>query len=231
MNVAVIPARGGSKRIPRKNVRDFCGRPMLAWSILVAQRAGVFDRVVVSTDDAEIREIALKWGAEVPFERPAELANDQAGTVAVMRHAVEELLHQGAALDVVCCLYATAPLLLAEDLRRGLELLHGDACLDFVFAVAAFDFPLQRALSIDGDGRVAMVQPEHEMTRSQDLPPRYHDAGQFYWARAQTWMEQSRVYSARSKAVVLPAIRVQDIDTEEDWTVAESKWRFLQQRA
>ena len=227
MNVAVIPARGGSKRIPRKNVRDFCGRPMLAWSIEAAQRSGIFQRVVVSTDDAEIREIAESWGAEAPFERPAELANDHAGTVAVMRHAVACLLDLNWEMDHVCCIYATAPLLLPADLQQGLELLSEDEALDFVFAVAGYDFPTQRALSLDADSRVAMVQPEHEMTRSQDLPARYHDAGQFYWARTRAWLELARVYSARSKGVVLPSIRVQDIDTEEDWQMAEWKWRFL----
>lgn len=227
MNVAIIPARGGSKRIPRKNVREFCGRPMLAWSIETARQSGLFEHVVVSTDDAEIRTIAGQWGAEVPFERPADLANDHAGTVAVMRHAVAALMDLGWQMEKVCCLYATAPLLLPMDLHQGHELLNQDADVDFVFAVASYDFPIQRAVRLEADARVAMVQPEHEMTRSQDLPSCYHDAGQFYWARPTAWLELSRIYSARSKGLVLPSIRVQDIDTEEDWQMAEWKWRYL----
>lgn len=226
-NVAIIPARGGSKRIPRKNIRMFAGRPMVAWSIHTACSSGLFQRVLVSTDDAEIAAIARDWGAEAPFVRPGELANDHAGTLPVIRHAVRWLQGAGAAVSKVCCLYATAPFSAASDLRRGLEMLEADATLDFALSITPFEFPIQRALRIEPEGRLAMCWPEHELARSQDLPPTYHDAGQFYWGTVAAWLDRDRIYSALSRGVILPPHRVQDIDTEEDWMHAELKFRSL----
>jgi N-acylneuraminate cytidylyltransferase len=229
MNLAVIPARGGSKRIPRKNIRPFAGRPMLAWSVEAALHAGCFDRIVVSTDDAEIAEVARAAGAEVPFLRPAALANDHTGTIAVMRHSIGELLPAPGRDDLVCCLYATAPFVRAQDLSRSRQHLakHDDA--DFVIAVTAFRAPIQRALRLSEGGRVGMFDASQYTRRSQDLEPAYHDAGQYCWGRAGAWLTTDNVFSHGCIADPLPPHRVQDIDTYEDWLRAE--WMFAALRA
>jgi pseudaminic acid cytidylyltransferase len=227
VKLAVIPARGGSKRIPRKNIRPFCGKPIIAWSIEAARESGCFDRVVVSTDDAEIAEVARRSGAEAPFVRPAELSDDQTGTIAVVRHAIEWQMANGTAPRLVCCIYATAPFVRAGDLRRGLdELERGDA--DFALSVTKYPFPIQRAIRIDARGRTAMFYPEYFSTRSQDLDEAYHDAGQFYWGWARAWIAAETVFGPNSAAIVLPTHRVQDIDTVEDWARAEWMFQALQ---
>jgi pseudaminic acid cytidylyltransferase len=228
MKVAIIPARGGSKRIPRKNIREFCGKPMIVWSIEAARNCGVFDRIIVSTDDPEIREIANAHGAESPFVRPAELANDHAGTMPVIRHAVEWFYKEGNPIHHACCIYATAPFLRAEYLMEGFGLLRDSPQTEFVFSVTPFDFPIFRAIRLGEDNSTSMFWPEHELTRSQDLPPSYHDAGQFYWGTAEAWLTKDRIFSANSRAVILPPHLVQDIDTPEDWTQAELKFKALQ---
>jgi N-acylneuraminate cytidylyltransferase len=227
MNVAIIPARGGSKRIPRKNIRDFCGKPMITWSIEAAKNSALFNRIIVSTDDSEIREIALAAGAEVPFERPPELANDHAGTLPVVRHAVQWLAEEGSPAGNVCCIYATAPFLQPEDLSKGRDLLTSDPATEFVFSATPFGFPIFRALRLGEGNTVSMFWPEHELSRSQDLPPAYHDAGQFYWGTAQAWLTKDHIFSSNSRAVVLPPHRVQDVDTPEDWLQAELKFHLL----
>jgi pseudaminic acid cytidylyltransferase len=226
MNVAIIPARGGSKRITRKNIRPFCGRPMIAWSIETAINSRLFERIIVSTDDPEITEIASHLGAETPFERPAELANDHAGTLPVIRHAVDWLVHQGSPVTHACCIYATAPFLRAEDLKKS-RMMMEEPELDFVFSITRFAFPIQRALKLDTENSLSMFWPEHELSRSQDLPAAYHDAGQFYWGTADAWRTQDRIYSSKCRGHELPEERVQDIDTESDWRVAEMKFRLL----
>ncbi len=220
MRLAVIPARGGSKRIPRKNIRPFCGKPMIAWSIDAARDSKCFDRIVVSTDDQEIIEVARALGAEVPFERPAALADDHAGTVPVITHAVRWLQEQGEMPTQVCCIYATAPFLQAGDLEQGLHTLL-ESGADYVFSVTSYAFPIQRALRVAANGRVEMFQPQHLNTRSQDLEAAYHDAGQFYWGRADAWLAGRPILAGRSAPFILPRHRVQDIDTAEDWTRAE----------
>lgn len=226
MRVAVIPARGGSKRIPRKNIRDFSGKPMIAWSIEAARASGAFDAVIVSTDDDEIAEVARSHGADVPFVRPAEISDDKTGTTAVVSHAVSALRERGVSPAQVCCLYATAPFVTADDLRGALDLLlRTDA--RYVFSATTFVAPIQRALKIDSRGAVSMFYPEHEMTRSQDLEPAYHDAGQFYWGRADAWLGRQSIFCDASRAWLLPRHRVQDIDTEEDWTRAELMFEAL----
>jgi len=220
MNLAVIPARGGSKRIPRKNIRPFGGLPMIAWSIRAAAASGCFDRIVVSTDDAEIAEVARAHGAEVPFMRPPELSDDHTGTVPVIAHAVRWLEAQAAPAGHVCCIYATAPFLRPDDLRRGLQVLD-DSGADFAFSVTRYAFPIQRAIRVTGDERVEMFQPDQFNTRSQDLEEAWHDAGQFYWGRAAAWLAQKPLFGRASAAVPLPRHRVQDIDTLEDWERAE----------
>lgn len=227
MNVALIPARGGSKRIPRKNLKPFCGQPMIAWPIAAARQAGCFDRILVSTDDDEIAAVATGLGAEVPFRRPAALADNHATTGAVMAHAAQWLREHAPATANLCCIYATAPFLQPEDLVQGLRMLQDRQC-DYVFSAARYAFPIQRALRITASGAVEMFHPEHRLTRSQDLEPAYHDAGQFYWGRIDAWLQQRPVFSAASAALVLPSHRVQDIDTPEDWERAEVMFQVLQ---
>ncbi len=223
MRVAVIPARGGSKRIPRKNIKMFCGKPMIVWSIEAALQSGCFDQVLVSTDDQEIAEVALRHGAHVPFMRPPELSDDYTGTIPVVRHAVEQLIAQGMGAQQVCCIYATAPFVTPEDLRRGLLTLESSAA-DYAFSVTSYAFPIQRAVSLDAKGRVEMFSPDSFNTRSQDLEDAYHDAGQFYWGKASAWLEGRIIFGRSAAAVLLPRHRVQDIDTAEDWVRAE--WMF-----
>jgi N-acylneuraminate cytidylyltransferase len=226
----VIPARGGSKRIPRKNVREFCGRPMIAHSILCATESGLFDKVIVSTDDAEIAAVARDFGGQVPFLRPAALADDHTGTSAVVAHAIAYLQSQGESPSAVCCIYATAPFLQRNDLAEGLRLLEqGD--WQYVFAAARYGFPIFRSFHEDKDGGLAMFFPEHFDTRSQDLPEALYDAGQFYWGRPKAWLEGTRIFDRTSTVVTLPRWRVQDIDTAEDWERAEIIWRMLQANA
>jgi pseudaminic acid cytidylyltransferase len=230
MRLAVIPARGGSKRIPRKNIKSFCGKPMIAWSIEAALQSGCFDQVVVSTDDAEIAETARQHGAQVPFIRPAELSDDRTGTTPVIRHAIEWFQAQGQIPKQVCCVYATAPFVSVDDLRRGLTVLIETAC-DYAFSVTSYAFPIQRAIRINDAGRVQMFNPEHFNIRSQDLEEAYHDAGQFYWGHAQAWLEERIIFSPASVPVLLPRHRVQDIDTPEDWARAEWMFKALQAHA
>lgn len=227
MNIAVIPARGGSKRIPQKNIRPFCGKPMIARSITAALQSGCFSRVVVSTDSEAIAQVALAFGAEVPFMRPVDLADDYTGTVPVIRHAAEALnLPPEAAL---CCIYATAPFLQPDDLQRGLTLLESRPETDYAFSVTAYPFPIQRAIRITPDNRTEMFTPEAFNTRSQDLEPAYHDAGQFYWGRVAAWCAEKPIFSARSMPVILPRERVQDIDTPDDWRIAELMFKAAEQ--
>lgn len=220
MRIAVIPARGGSKRIPRKNIKLFYGKPMIAWSLEAAKSSGLFEHVIVSTDDAEIAEVARQWGAEVPFVRPAELSNDHAGTTPVIAHATQWALDQGFDVAAVCCIYATAPFLRVADLKQGWDALDsGD--WDYVFTVTEYAATIFRSFKQTAEGGIEMFFPEHFATRSQDLPVALHDAGQFYWGRPTAWIEGKRIFDRRSKPVIIPRWRVQDIDTQDDWERAE----------
>lgn len=227
MKICVIPARGGSKRIPRKNIKPFCGKPMIGWSIEAAVQSGCFDRVVVSTDDTEIADVARQCGAEVPFMRPAHLSDDHTGTIPVIAHAIEWFIGRGSDIRKACCLYATAPFVRAQDLQAGLVELETQAC-DYAFSMTSYAFPVQRALQLTTAGRVRMFYPEHFNTRSQDLQEAYHDAGQFYWGAADAWLANRPIFSENSVPVLLPRHRVQDIDTQEDWERAELMFRVLQ---
>jgi len=227
VNIAVIPARGGSKRIPRKNIRSFRGKPMLAWTVETALAAGCFSRVMVSTDDEEIAQVARRSGAETPFLRPAELSGDTAGTIPVVAHAVQWCLSAGIDVSLACCLYATAPFLRQVDILEGLACMQ-DPTLEYAFAVARFTSPIQRALRIGASGQVAMIDPAQFDRRSQDLETTWHDAGQFYWGRAKAWLDGRIIFNARSAPVVLPTYRVQDIDSPEDWQRAELMFDALQ---
>lgn len=221
MQLAVIPARGGSKRIPRKNIKEFHGKPMIAWSIQAALNSGCFDEVWVSTDDEEIAAIAQTYGAKVPFIRPAHLSDDFSTTADVMQHAIQEYQIQYQQLpDYVCCLYATAPFVQQQDLLKGFERIQSQD-LDYVFSATNYSFPIQRAIKLDTDGKVSMFTPEHFNTRSQDLEEAWHDAGQFYWGKTSAWLRKSMIFSTNSSIVSLPQFKVQDIDTPQDWQRAE----------
>ena len=226
MKIAVIPARGGSKRIPRKNIRVFCGKPIIAYSIAAAQQTGLFDQVVVSTDDEEIATVAREFGATTPFIRPKEIADDFTGTNAVVKHAVAWFNAQSNDVTHACCLYATAPLVQANYITEGYEALsRSDAA--FAFSVTSYAFPIQRAVRITPDGRVDAIYPEHRMTRSQDLEHAYHDAGQFYWGTARAFLEDMPLFAPHSIGVILPRHLVQDIDTLEDWDQVELMHRTI----
>lgn len=228
MNAAIIPARGGSKRIPRKNVRPFAGQPMISYSVRCAVESGLFDRVVVSTDDDEIASVAQEYGAEVPFRRPAELSDDHTATTAVIAHAVRELQRSGTDVTAACCIYATAPFVRTEDLAAAKAKLEGGDWR-YVFAATSFGFPIFRGFRLGERDDVEMFYPKHFGTRSQDLPEAFHDAGQFYWGRPEAWLADARIFDRWSTVVRIPRWRVQDIDTPEDWERAEMLMRMLRQ--
>jgi len=227
MRLAVIPARGGSKRIPRKNIKDFGGQPMIAWPIAAAKQSGCFDRIIVSTDDAEIAQVAQAHGADVPFMRPPELSDDHTGTISVIAHAVAWQNQYGPLVQDVCCIYATAPFVQAADLQSALQTLQSSGA-DYAFSVTSYAFPIQRAIRITPQRRVEMFQPEHFDARSQDLEDAWHDAGQFYWGKASAWLAGKPLFSQDAAPVPLPRHRVQDIDTLEDWYRAEWLFRAMQ---
>lgn len=226
MKVAIIPARGGSKRIPRKNIRIFAGKPMIAHSIEAALASGLFGRVIVSTDDSEIAEVSRQYGAEVPFMRPQSLADDFTGTGAVIKHAIHALQDAGVEIDFVCCIYATAPFLQPQYLQEGYEMLQRSDC-SYAFSVTTFPFPIQRAVRVNGDGRTEAIWAENISKRSQDLEEAFHDAGQFYWGFPQAFLNDEPIFSPASIPVILPRHLVQDVDTMEDWQRAELMYRAL----
>lgn len=219
--VAIILARGGSKRLPRKNIREFHGKPILHYPIAAARAAGIFDEVVVSTDDPEITRIAIEGGVHQVIHRPAALANDTATTSAAMAHAVGFLVSEGAALEHACCMYPCTPLVRPEDLRAGYnQIIQTGRC--YVFPVVNFDFPPQRMLRMDPDGRVNAVWPQFDNVRNQDLEARWHDAGQWYWGSRDAWLNQIPIYGAWSGGMPMPRARAIDVDTEDDWRLAEA---------
>jgi len=227
MQIAILPARGGSKRIPRKNILPFGGKPMIAWPISAALETGLFDHVVVSTDDDEIAEVAVAAGAVAPFRRPAYLSDDMSPARGVINHAIEQIEAQhGARVQTVCCIYATAALITANDLLAAREILQNDPGLRFVFAAASYPHPVQRAMTMDAQGGVEMLFPEHAKTRSQDLVETFHDAGMFYWGRRDAFMDNHPMFSPKSRPYIIPRERAQDIDTPEDWGFAEALLRL-----
>lgn len=229
MRLAVIPARGGSKRIPRKNIKLFNDLPIIAYSIRAALASGCFDEVIVSTDDEEIASVAREYGASVPFFRPAELSGDFVPTIPVVKHAIEWFEEQQVFFDEVCCIYATAPFLQPNSLKAALEtLLAGN--INYCFSGTAYSFPIQRAVKLNEKGRVEMFFPEHFLTRSQDLEESYHDAGQFYWGLVNAWKQAQPIFSSESELYRLPGYLVQDIDTPEDWVRTELMHKVLSQQ-
>ncbi|WP_419908435.1 pseudaminic acid cytidylyltransferase [Hoeflea sp.] len=221
-SVAIIPARGGSKRIPRKNIRAFRGRPIIAWSVEAALESRAFDAVMVSTDDEEIASVARSCGADVPFMRSTQTADDMATTSDVLLEVLDRYAAAGREFAFGCCIYPTAPFMRSSDLGEGKKRLEADR-FDVIMPIAAFSYPIWRSLDREADGRLKMNFPENLNTRSQDLPQAYHDAGQWYWFKTAAFLRDRVLLGANTGSVILPSTQVQDIDTEEDWTIAEWK--------
>lgn len=223
--VAVITARGGSKRIPRKNIKEFCGKPILAYSIEAALTSGCFDTVMVSTDDAEIAGIARQYGAEVPFYRSEQTANDFATTSDVLEEVLAEYEKRGEHFDRLCCIYPTAPFLTGEKLKTAAGLLEQKGA-DSVVSVVCYGFPPQRSVVLK-DGYLQFKWPEYALTRSQDLEPFYHDAGQFYFLKTDSFLSQKKLFMEKTVPLEMDEMEVQDIDTEQDWRLAETKFGMM----
>lgn len=226
MNICVIPARGASKRIPRKNIKSFNGKPMIAWSIELAQKTKLFDKIIVSTDDDEIASVAKEFGAIVPFVRPAELSDDYSTTTAVMAHAVRWFSEAGFLIDTACCLYATAPFVTISDLTNSFDIMKSGRW-SYVFSAGKFSAPIYRSFKVLPEGGVGMLYPEYFDTRSQDHPDIFHDAGMFYWGSTKAWLIGERVFDSHSYPVEIPSARVHDIDTQDDWKRAELMYQVL----
>lgn len=220
MIVAIIPARGNSKRISGKNIKLFSGKPIIAWSIEAALNSNLFEKVIVSTDDENIKQVAISYGAECPFVRPDALSDDFATTTAVMAHAVQWLNEQSYKVSKACCIYPTAPLLQFEDLKFAKDLIDSDNW-EFVFSATQLPPQVFRSFMYGDNGGVEMLFKNHFKTRSQDLPELYQDAGQFYWGKAEAWLLQKKIFEKHSTIIKIPAWRVRDIDTHDDWDAAE----------
>lgn len=227
--IAIIPARGGSKRIPRKNIKDFLGKPIIAYSIRTALESGLFDEVMVSTDDAEIAEVATKLGANVPFLRSEAASDDFATTAAVLTEVLYNYKAIGKQFAFGCCIYPTAPLLKASALKEAYQQLQNEN-IDTVFPVLKYSYPIWRSLKIEA-GKVGLNWPEHLNSRSQDLPAAYHDAGQFYWFKTDRLLNTGKLFTDNSGAIELDELEVQDIDNETDWKLAELKYKLIHKLA
>lgn len=230
MNLAIIPARGGSKRIPRKNIKLFCGKPVIAWPIETLLESGVFDRVIVSTDDDEIARVSKAYGAEVPFQRPDYISNDHSNLTEVIRHTINWLRGQGESPEIVACVYATAPFLRANDLAESLCRLKANKIADYSLAVTSFPSPVQRAFIESNQGYLKFLWPEFSTKRSQDLHEAYHDAGHFLMGRADAFMQYPTSMAGNTLPHWIPRLLCQDIDTPEDWAHAEELFAFMQAR-
>lgn len=226
-SVCIITARGGSKRIPRKNVREFCGKPMLAYSVETAVASGIFDVVMVSTDDDEIADVAREYGAEVPFMRSEATSNDFATTADVLCEVLSEYDIRGTKFDTMCCLYPTAPFVQVSELKEASGMIEAGA--SSVIPVTSFDFPPLRGFRVAEDGSLEYAFPEYAQTRSQDLPEMVHDCGRFYFAKVASFLESGSFITDKTKSLRIPSRLVQDIDTPEDWEMAEQKYRAMAQ--
>lgn len=225
MKVAIIPARGGSKRIPGKNLKSFCGKPMIAWAIGYALESKIFDRVIVSTDDERIAEVARAAGAETPFVRPAELADDLTPTVPVIAHAVEACQAMGWDIEYACCIYPCVPFLRISDLVDAFALMR-ESDAPFAYPVTDYAHPIQRAMRRLSTGHMQLFEPEHELTRTQDLERSYHDTGQFYWGKVGAWKAHMKMHTA-GVGMVVPNWRIVDVDSADDWKRAELLYEVL----
>mgnify|MGYP006173055591 FL=1 len=220
MKIAVIPARGGSKRVPRKNIKEFFGKPMLAWSIEAAMSSNLFDQIIVSTDDQEIAKVAESLGANIPFIRPEKISDDFATTTDVIAHAVEWMIEENYSVEAVCCIYATAPFIRFSDLQESYKIFNSGNW-EYVFTATDFAAPIFRSFKKNQENGLEMLYPQFFDTRSQDLPEALHDAGQFYWGKPSAWLDGKRIFDQHSTPLIIPRYRVQDIDSDEDWIRAE----------
>jgi pseudaminic acid cytidylyltransferase len=225
--LGVVPARGGSMRIPRKNLKNFCGKPILAYSIEAMISANIFDDVMVSTEDEEIANLAVQYGASVPFFRPSELADATTGLAAVLLDVISTYRQTGKDIGTVCCVLPTAPLITVEDLQNSWQIISKKTSYDAVISITRFSYPIQRALELNEEGILRMIDDRFYRCRTQDLEPRYHDAGQLYWIKADVLRRERTLFPKRSYGYVLPEFMVQDIDTDEDWKLAEHKYKSL----
>jgi pseudaminic acid cytidylyltransferase len=225
-SVAIITARGGSKRIPRKNIKLFLNQPVIAYSIKSAIDSGIFDEVMVSTDDEEIAQISKTYGAAIPFIRSAENSNDHAGTAEVIIEVISNYRKLGKNFDIACCIYPTAPFVTSEKLRKAFSILQKENA-DSVLPITEFSYPILRSLKINGNGRIEMNWPEYYSSRSQDLPKSYHDSGQFYFLNVESLLQHKKLFMPGSVPMIVPETEVQDIDNETDWKLAEMKYSFL----
>ena len=225
-NLCIIPARGGSKRIPRKNIKDFLGKPIIAYSIEAALESKLFDEVMVSTDDEEIAQVAKKYGAKVPFMRSKKSADDYATTVDVLMEVIECYNETGEGFDTICCIYPTAPFTTKDKLKEALKKLKQEN-LDVVFPIVPFSYPIQRALKV-GNKKVSFLDPDFENSRTQDLEKAYHDSGQFYFIKTATFLKNKSIFLANTGGIVISDLEAQDIDNESDWKIAEIKYALIQ---
>ena len=219
-NVAIIPARSGSKRVPGKNIRNLMGQPMISWPISTAIKSNLFDHVIVTTDSKEVAEISKSWGAEVPFLRPIDLADDHTGTFPVIKHAISKLHEIGISTNNICCIYPTAPMIKIKDLKDSFLNLN-KLNANFIMGVCEYNHPIVRALSFSNDCNIEMINKENSNIRTQDLSPCFYDAGQFYWGNANSWMKYENIFEGLVSPFILPSSRAVDIDNESDWKFAE----------
>lgn len=224
--IAIIPARGGSKRIPHKNIKDFLGKPILAYSVQAACQTGMFDRIIVSTDDEEIARVARQYGAEVPFMRSEKNSNDYATVTDALLEVLDCLEERGDSYDSLCCILSTAPLVSTQDIIGSYRFME-DKKAPAICPVVAFSYPIWRSLKRDKDGGISMNWPEHINARSQDLPVAYHDSGSFYWADVKKLRQFGSFFMPGCLGWEVDEIRIQDIDTETDWKLAELKYKLL----
>ena len=224
MNLCVIPARGGSKRVIKKNIKNFCGKPIIAWSIQQVIKSKCFDKIIVSTDDNNIAKLAISYGAEVPFLRPKKLSDDYTGTVPVISHAVKWQIKNDLKPTYVCCIYATAPFINISELKNGLKILKKSK-FKYVFSATNYSYPIQRSFRIKKNKKIEMFYPKNYKSRSQDLDVAFHDAGQFYWGQTDAWLKNKPIISKSAIPILIPRSRVHDIDTHEDWQIAETMFK------
>lgn len=222
MNIAIIPARSGSKRIKRKNIKLFWGKPIISYAIKCAKESKIFDKIIVSSDSEKIIKIAKKFGAEAPFKRPANISKDSSGTIEVIKHAIKWLQKKGNKPKFICCIYATTPLMMPEDLKKSYKIIEKNK---FVIAASKFSYPIQKSFYLK-DNKIKLYHYSRRSTASQKLKPTYHDAGQFYWATTKTWLNSKSILNNNSFAFKLPQMRVQDIDSPEDWKIAEKLFKL-----
>lgn len=229
MKLCVIPARSGSKRIKKKNIKIFCGKPIIVWSIQLAIASKLFDKIIVSTDNNEIANLAISYGAEVPFIRPKKLSDDYTGTVPVISHAIKWQIKHNQRPTYVCCIYATAPFTKINDLKYGLKILKRSGS-EYTFSATNYSYPIQRSFQIKKNKKIKMFYPKYYNSRSQDLKEAFHDAGQFYWGTTDAWLKNKPIISEDSLPIMIPRNQVHDIDTLEDWQIAERMFQIMNKK-